>query len=693
MKKRNSISFRVDILIVLAVVMIAGVLIASSYLTNAREVDTFYMEKTRQTAKTLGEFLDGDRLAELVGLLRGEEYQALREEAEAREDDAGIDRFLEEHGMLEFVDDMLATLSRYRDDQGATYVYLMDISAKKDDSMSLGDPDEPRWVLGQIRPDAADVDREEANEAIPPTVSNTGYGWLSSCYEPVLDSTGKIRVASVGVDIDMNEVMRARQAFLWQMLIYAAVAAAATVGVSVLLMRKNVIKPITMLSRAVDGFGGDEGRITREQVISLPINTKDEVGNLYQKTRKMEERLIDYMDNLASVTAEKERIGAELNIAAQIQADMLPRIFPAFPERTDIDIYASMDPAKEVGGDFYDFFLVDENHLCMVMADVSGKGVPAALFMVIAKTLIKNRALQGESPSEILQDVNNQLCDGNEAELFVTVWLGILDLRTGIGLAANAGHEHPVLRRAGGLYELVEYRHSPAVAVMEGMKFRQHEFRMNPGDRLFVYTDGVPEATNAQNELFGTERMLEALNRDPEADPEHVLQAVRKSVDDFVGDAPQFDDLTMLGLHYRGKDHGMKELKLEKAELSRLEDVLAMVEQLLDDCDCPRKTRAQVAVAVEEIYVNIAHYAYAPETGPAVIQAEVSGDPQVLTVTFTDRGVPYNPLEKPDPDVTLPAEQREIGGLGIYMVRKSMTNMRYEHRDGQNILTIEKVLA
>jgi len=231
---------------------------------------------------------------------------------------------------------------------------------------------------------------------------------------------------------------------------------------------------------------------------------------------------------------------------------MLPRIFPPFPERQDFDIYATMDPAKEVGGDFYDFFLTDDDHLCLVMADVSGKGVPAALFMVIAKTLIKNHALHGESPSEILYNVNNQLCEGNEAEMFVTVWLAIIELSTGRGMAANAGHEHPAIRRGDGKYELAVYRHAPAVAAMEGIPFRQHEFELSPGDRLFVYTDGVPEATDAHDELFGPERMVAALNREPDAAPEALLRNVRQGIDVFVGDAPQFDDITMLGLHYKG---------------------------------------------------------------------------------------------------------------------------------------------
>ena len=250
---------------------------------------------------------------------------------------------------------------------------------------------------------------------------------------------------------------------------------------------------------------------------------------------------------------EHSRIETELNTASSIQTHMLPNLFPVFPERDEFDIYATMEPAKEVGGDFYDFFLIDEDHLGLVMADVSGKGVPAALFMVIAKTLIKNQAQMGEySPAKVLARVNEQLCEGNEAELFVTVWLAILEISTGKGRAANAGLEHPTLRRAGGKFELVEYRHSPAVATMEGIRFREHEFTLRPGDSLFVYTDGVAEATDAHNTLYGTERMLAALNEAPDAAPEEVLAAVKRSVDAFVGDAPQFDDITMLCLKYNG---------------------------------------------------------------------------------------------------------------------------------------------
>ena len=280
----------------------------------------------------------------------------------------------------------------------------------------------------------------------------------------------------------------------------------------------------------------------------------DEIGDLAVTFNDMAAALKQFITDLTAVTAEKERIGAELNVATQIQADMLPRIFPPFPDRNEFDLYATMTPAKEVGGDFYDFFLVDEDHLGLVMADVSGKGVPAALFMVIAKTLIKNRAQMGGGPAEILRYVNEQLCEGNEAELFVTVWLAIVEISTGRGLVANAGHEHPVTRRADGSWDLSIHRHSPAVATMEGIRFREHSFELHSGDALFVYTDGVAEATDASNELFGTDRMLAALNREPDAEPRRLLENVKEELDAFVGSAPQFDDITMLSMIYNGSE-------------------------------------------------------------------------------------------------------------------------------------------
>ena len=246
-------------------------------------------------------------------------------------------------------------------------------------------------------------------------------------------------------------------------------------------------------------------------------------------------------------------VKAELNTATQIQNSMVPSIFPAFPEKPEFDIYASMLTAKEVGGDFYDFFLIDDDHLVIEIADVSGKGVPAALFMMASKILINDRTIMGGTPGEILEFVNNRICANNEVDMFVTVWLGILDLRTGKVTAANAGHEYPVIHRNGGQFEILKDKHSFVVGGMDNMRYKDYEFALGSGDALFLYTDGLTEAHNESEELFGEERMTRALNIDAEVSPEEVIKNVQVEVDKYVGSAERFDDLTMLCLRYRGR--------------------------------------------------------------------------------------------------------------------------------------------
>ena len=282
------------------------------------------------------------------------------------------------------------------------------------------------------------------------------------------------------------------------------------------------------------------------------VRPHNEIGALSEDVSALAEEMDDYLSRIERITAERERVKTELQTATQIQASMLPSIFPPFPERTEFEIFASMDPAREVGGDFYDFFLIDDDHLCMVIADVSGKGVPAALFMMASKIVIANNAKMGKSPAQILTDTNNAVCQNNREEMFVTVWLGILELSTGKLTAANAGHEYPVLMQPNGAYELIHDKHGFVIGGMAGMQYQEYELTLEPGSKLFVYTDGVPEAANAENKMFGMERMLAALNADTAADPETALNHVRRSVSDFVLDAEQFDDLTMLCMEYKG---------------------------------------------------------------------------------------------------------------------------------------------
>ena len=284
------------------------------------------------------------------------------------------------------------------------------------------------------------------------------------------------------------------------------------------------------------------------------VRPHNEIGALSEDVSALAEEMDDYLSRIERITAERERVKTELQTATQIQASMLPSIFPPFPERTEFEIFASMDPAREVGGDFYDFFLIDDDHLCMVIADVSGKGVPAALFMMASKIVIANNAKMGKSPAQILTDTNASILRNSREEMFITVWLGILELSTGRLTAANAGHEYPVLQRPGEPYRLFKDKHDLVLGGMEGIRYRQYELTLAPGARLFVYTDGVPEATNAQTEMFGIERMLAVLNQDAAASPEATLRNVRRAVDDFVQDAEQFDDLTMLCMEYKGPE-------------------------------------------------------------------------------------------------------------------------------------------
>ena len=311
---------------------------------------------------------------------------------------------------------------------------------------------------------------------------------------------------------------------------------------------KRIVRPLNTITKRISELSETNLEFKMEDA----YRTGDEVEELAQSFANISHKTVEYLGTVKRVTAEKERIGAELSLATQIQAAMLPHIVPAFPDRKDFDIIGSMDPAKEVGGDFYDYFLIDDDHLCMVMADVSGKGVPAALFMMASKIILQSVAMLGASPAEILTKTNQAICSNNEAQMFVTVWVGILELSTGKLTAANAGHEYPIIKRPDGNYEIYKDRHGFVIGGLEGAKYREYQLQLEPGCKLFVYTDGVPEATSAEQELFGTDRMLAALNRRPDAAPMDVLKNMREAVDDFVKDAEQFDDLTMLCMEYKG---------------------------------------------------------------------------------------------------------------------------------------------
>ena len=322
-----------------------------------------------------------------------------------------------------------------------------------------------------------------------------------------------------------------------------------------------MIQPLEKVLGSIRGYTETRDSAAVEREMSAVLSGRNavavrenEVGQLVEDFTALTREIDTYVEEIRTVTSQQARYRTELSIAAQIQEQVLPKDFPSASGKCKFDLYASMTPAREVGGDFYDFFFIDEEHLALVIGDVSDKGVPAALFMMSAKTLIGNMARMEESPAQILYHVNERLCENNEAGYFVTIWFALIDLTTGEGVAANAGHEYPAVCRAGGSYELIRDKHSMAVGTLPGIKFREHAFHMDPGDQLFVYTDGVPEAINKENEQFGTDRMLEVLNRNRDATSEVLLVRMKEEIDAFAGDVPQFDDTTMLCFQYKGTE-------------------------------------------------------------------------------------------------------------------------------------------
>ena len=365
---------------------------------------------------------------------------------------------------------------------------------------------------------------------------------------PIRDSEGKTQ-AILCVQRQIEAVAAIRSLFLQIILITLVVFAVIVIILLSLHIRRILLKPLQKITKEASRFATEETGLGEK--LRDSIKNEDEIGILAESIDQMEERIAMYVEDLTRVAAEKERIRTELSLATRIQANMLPNTFPAFPERTDFDVYASMNPAKDVGGDFYDFFLIDEDHLCAFIADVSGKGVPAALFMMSSKIILSNNVKKGQSPAKILENTNNAICANNREEMFVTVWIGILELSTGKLVTANAGHEYPALKKPGGCFELVKEKHGVVIGGIENIRYKESEFLLEPGSILFLYTDGVSEATNAANQLFGSERLLDVLNSNSDAELPEILNQVAKGIDAFVDGAEQFDDITLMCIEYK----------------------------------------------------------------------------------------------------------------------------------------------
>ena len=366
--------------------------------------------------------------------------------------------------------------------------------------------------------------------------------------------------------------------------------------------------------------------------------------------------------------------------------------FPAFPEHSEIDIYAISVPAKEVGGDFYDMFLVDDNHLAVCIADVSGKGVPSALFMMVSKILIKVITDEGGKVNEVITRVNNILSNGNKIGLFITAWFGVLDLKTGVIEFVNAGHNPPLIYSSKrGSFEYLRTKANFVIAGMEEIQYEKSEHKLEPGDKLFLYTDGVIETTDDKNELYGEQRLKQFLNENKNASVTDSIINLDKDLTKFAKNVAQFDDITMLELEYKGDKEAIQNVRKEfKANINELPNVRNFVTYGLKANNVDGVTISKINLAVEEVFVNIVKYAYTEQKGICFITMNYTGNS--IEFTFEDNGNPFNPLEKELPDVTLPKEKRNIGGLGIYLVQKTMDKVEYKYENNKNILKITKFI-
>lgn len=431
-------------------------------------------------------------------------------------------------------------------------------------------------------------------------------------------------------------------------------------------------KPLLALSKIAIQYG--QGDFTAE----LPEkSSQDEIGIMTEAFHKMRDNLLSYIDVIKKNAAEKQRDKSELEIANQIQQAALPKRFPLHPA---FEVYASMLPAKSVGGDFYDAFFIDDNHFAVVIADVSGKGIPAALYMMITKTLIKNIAKTGVPIAEVIQQANNELCGITDADMFVTAFLAILNIKTGVLEYINAGHNSPFYKDKDG-YKMLTDQHDIVLGGLSNIAYHVHKIKMKKGDRLFLYTDGISEGQNIHGDFYGEDRLSDCLNNTIQS-TEDTIHFVFNDVEKFAAEAEQSDDMTMLELRYDGADENTR---VFAADVKNTDEVLQFIQDDMQKNHLPEQSAYKMVVASEEIFSNIAQYAYS-KGGMAHISTYIKDG--FYYIQYTDYGRDYNPLLKGDPNITDTAEKRRVGGLGIFLVKKMADKVTYKRHNGQNILTI-----
>ena len=549
----GSLNFRIISYVLLLLILFSGLVGYIGYARFTMGMTNAYSETMLKTAETAAATVNPDRL------------QAYLENGGA---DADY-RFT--NGML----DMLCQKQEF------TFIYAYCVDTTDYNHYTIvfnaanpnsGYEEDDIWTIGHVRETRNDEYRQVyrafydgslSHKTILRTSNLKGAEPFIHTMIPLKGSDGTVK-GILTVQAEMGELNHGRYSYL--QLIAAALVFCAMIASTAAhyYFGRHIVRPVKLLARETLRFA-EENTLGPDSSLKS-LSDIGEIRVLASSIGRMEEDTIRYMENLTRITSERERISTEMALAARIQASMLPSDFPPFPDRNDFTIFGSMHPAKEVGGDFYDYFMVTEDHLGLVIADVSGKGVPAALFMMVSQNLVRNAAMTGLSPAACLESVNEHLCQQNPEEMFVTVWLGILDLKTGDLTAVNAGHEYPMLKATGGVFETVRDKHGFVLGGMPSLRYKEYQMKLEPGSTLFLYTDGVPESTDNENHQFGLDRSLDALNKTPDASPVQLLRNVEEAVRTFTGDAPPFDDMTMLCIHYNGPQPSSGEAVSEASE-------------------------------------------------------------------------------------------------------------------------------
>ena len=535
---RSSMAFNIIGVIVLILNVFALVVASIGFVSFTSAFQKEYSTTTYHMADTATSLVNGDHLDEYIAGQLMDEYQQTK-------------RYLASYCRRMAVS-IVYVIRVDQSDYNSFYSVFNLVNNEVDKT------DYTAWELGFKRATTNDEYRqkyialysgESAHESVYRIRTTDGQHPHITTMVPVKNSSGEVS-GLLCIQRPVSEINHARVPYLVTIAVGTIVLVIIASTLAVMILRMQFIRPLRRVSVEASRFAKEN---TKGESLG-GISRYRELSELARSIDTMETDMVNYMQDLTAATAEKERIVTELTLAKTIQENSIPNTFPPFPDRHDFGIFATMDPAREVGGDFYNFFFVDDDHLAIVIGDVSGKGIPAALFMMVTNILISDRTKMGGTPSQILAYANDNLCAHNEAEMFVTVWLGILELSTGKLIASNAGHEFPAVGHAGGGYEILKDKHGFVVGGMPGVSYSDYEIRLHPGDKLFIYTDGVPEATSSADGMFGLDRMLEALNRNSEASPEELLKNMRAAVDAFVKDDEQFDDLTMMCVEYKGKE-------------------------------------------------------------------------------------------------------------------------------------------